>query len=605
MPRSKPCPPVRSLKQSLKKLEEQASDLIIRRLRFPFYRSLARDAELPFEFPVTALIGRNGANKSAVLHAIYGCPFGQSLGDFWFETSLDGIPAVDPKTKRKQSVVHVYQDSSGQDVQCLKTRASRPGSTGQSGGVANTPQGADPDYWEPEKRSRTYGFPPSSGRTPPVQANVVHIDFRALLPAFDMYFHFPDEKHLFRLSQQPRALKLRRTYRKQDYLRNRARNVSNRISNDASSSELSLEVVRAVSYILEREYSGGRIVEHAIYHGHRGRTVTFQVPDGRAGSYSDAAAGSGESAATFLVHDLLAAQERSLVLLDEPETSLFPRAQQRLMEFVCDVAARRRHQVVLATHSEHIAERLPPRAIRLLQRGDDGRVRILLSQSAEEALGDVVDLPAAGKRVVVVEDDRTATVVREAMRLLDKQLQHRILVRTWSGGVKRIYSDMRAYTREDNDRLTFLLDGDEDPGVAIPTVGGLPQGEKELRELANTLTRGQDERGPDLGFVDAAEVTRFIELLRNRVRYLPALTPEHLVWDEAVVSRRFLDKTTAAAIGRERDPKKRLKAVADKVPGLTAEAVFSMLLSNFLNTNSPNREDLLNVVAELTGYSRD
>lgn len=82
--------PIDPLNKSINALKTK--DLHIHSLRFPNYRNLQLNCKLPFEFPITVLLGRNGTNKSSILHALYGSTLGKSIATFWFETELDAIP---------------------------------------------------------------------------------------------------------------------------------------------------------------------------------------------------------------------------------------------------------------------------------------------------------------------------------------------------------------------------------------------------------------------------------------------------------------------------------------------------------------------------------
>ena len=274
------------LEDSLRALKAKSTCIHIKSLRFPCFRNLEWDARLPFDFPVTVLLGRNGSNKSSVLHALYGAPKGKSVSDFWFETSLDAIP--EKIGGLKQSFTHTYHDpSSGELLECVKARA---------------PRADDPDYWEAVKPTRRYGFAKNSVRAAPIDLPVLYLDFRAQLPAHDKYFNFPDPAHLKRRAEYAKLnRKLRRDYRPQDYLRQRTRLLKKRL--DAAGQALTSNELAIIQYILEREYVSGTILEHSLFHGHKGRTIRFTTGDFESG-YSDAFAGSGESAATFLVHDI-------------------------------------------------------------------------------------------------------------------------------------------------------------------------------------------------------------------------------------------------------------------------------------------------------------
>jgi hypothetical protein len=238
--------PVDDLQKSVKALASKAP--YICSLRFPNYRNLRFDSELPFDFPITILLGRNGTNKSSILHALYGSPSGETIADFWFETELDAIPSE--RNGRKQSVVHRYRDDTNKIVECIKARAPR-GSK-------------DPDYWEAVKHSKVYGFNDSGARISPIKLKVVHLDFRGELPAFDKYFYFPDPKHL---EERIRSAKergvLRRDYRKQDYLRQRSKPLKKAI--EKTGILLNDDELKVLKYILERDYVSGKVLKHSLF----------------------------------------------------------------------------------------------------------------------------------------------------------------------------------------------------------------------------------------------------------------------------------------------------------------------------------------------------
>lgn len=422
MTKSKPI--LDPLSTSVAALSKKSDAVRIRYLRFPNFRNLQLRSRLDFSFPITVLLGRNGTNKSSILHALYGSTERNTIGDFWFETKVDAIPRT--VEGMKQSVVHAYKDASGRIVECIKARAPR--------------SRADPDYWETVKPTKVYGFANKAVRVPPVELEVVHLDFRGELPAFDKYFYFPDPKHLAARVKGAKGRKtLRRTYRKQDYLRRRSTTLKARLAQEGQ--ELSTRELSVLGYILDREYLGGRILKHDLFHGHEGWTVVFRTNtiDG----YSDAFAGSGESAAALMVHSVLAAPSSSLILLDEPETSLHPRAQQRILEFLAHEAVRRNLQIVMATHSIYMAQGLPNSAIRVLELDDDQRVRISTDISAAEALHEITLAPQG--QTILVEDKRAQAIVLAALSLASNQAaaEYRVVVR--DGGTSRIFRDLQAH----------------------------------------------------------------------------------------------------------------------------------------------------------------
>jgi len=566
--------PVDDLQKSVKALENKTT--YICSLRFPNYRNLRIDSELPFDFPITILLGRNGTNKSSILHALYGSPHNQSIGELWFETELDAIPLE--CNGRKQSVIHRYRADNGDIVECIKARAPR--------GLK------DPDYWESTKHSQIYGLAASGTRISPIKLKVIHLDFRGELPAFDKYFYFPDPKHLADRARSAKVSgKLRREYRKQDYLRQRSRLLKKEI--EKRGVPLTSNELEILKYILDRDYVGGKVLKHSLFHGHEGWTILFETK--RFNGYSDAFAGSGESSAALLVHNILNAPEKSLILLDEPETSLHPRAQQRMLEFIAHQAVRKSLQVVVATHSIYLAKYLPQKAIRVLILDQDS-VIIKTDISADEALHEIGTLPAG--KTILVEDERAKHIIVSALKkessLALKEFQ--VLVR--EGGTSRIYRDIQAYANSNRKDLFVIFDGDHKPKDRIPDDGALPQGKGELEQLIQKLTSGNNKNGPKLDFVNIDEMTRYVHFFRRAVYFLPELTPESFVWDENI-AQQLLGKEIPHQILQEQDLKQRLHLLADEIPGMDADTIFKNLLSKLLSSESSRKLELMEVIRNI------
>jgi predicted ATPase len=49
---------------------------LITHIRFPKFKTLAPGARIDFAYPITALVGPNGTNKSSILRALRACPEG-------------------------------------------------------------------------------------------------------------------------------------------------------------------------------------------------------------------------------------------------------------------------------------------------------------------------------------------------------------------------------------------------------------------------------------------------------------------------------------------------------------------------------------------------
>ncbi len=82
--------------------------------------------------------------------------------------------------------------------------------------------------------------------------------------------------------------------------------------------------------------------------------------------------GAGEDATLDLFRTLQGLPAHSLLLIDEVEASLHPRAQRRLVRFLLWLSRQRRIQIVLSTHSPYVLSELPLEARVLLLPGPQG-----------------------------------------------------------------------------------------------------------------------------------------------------------------------------------------------------------------------------------------
>lgn len=94
-----------------------------------------------------------------------------------------------------------------------------------------------------------------------------------------------------------------------------------------------------------------------------GRTSTGE-------SYSEFHFGAGESSVIRMLMKIEAAEENSLILVEEIENGLHPVATVRMVEHLIDVAERRRAQVIFTTHSNDALLPLPAEAVWVCLNGE-------------------------------------------------------------------------------------------------------------------------------------------------------------------------------------------------------------------------------------------
>src|SRR5690606_4989867 len=315
-------------------------------IRFPFYRNLEIDTTINFEFPLTILIGQNGCGKSSCLHALYGIPKGYTPYEFWFDTSVDPIEYYDDQKKR-HSFWYSYKDLNDETKEVIKARIRRSN---------------DPNYWETSRPLEWAGMTvrEDGRRDKPIEKNVLYIDFRAELSAFDKYFYFGNVKGVSTRTKQEFIRKKSKQLQeiilgRKDFYYTRSGKVNKSVRNITS------EELRWISFILGKIYISGQYIEHSFFRNF-GYTVIFNTSFAK---YSEAFAGSGEVAIVRLVLRILEAPTYTLILLDEPEVSLHPGAQERLKIFLLEQIKIKKHQIILTSHSPSIVNGLPKGAIKV------------------------------------------------------------------------------------------------------------------------------------------------------------------------------------------------------------------------------------------------
>jgi hypothetical protein len=173
-------------------------------------------------------------------------------------------------------------------------------------------------------------------------------------------------------------------------------------------------------------------------------------------SYSETHMGFGEGRAQFMVHSIEALPDKSLVLLEEPETSLHQRAQHEFGHYLVDVAFRKGHQILLTTHSEYLLSALPGASRIFLYPGERGIEQLcgITAVQANSLLTDGFDKALT----ILVEDDCAAAILAEILDRADLHFRRTVHM-AWPVGKNEIVTTLRA-TKRASLRLAAVLDSD-------------------------------------------------------------------------------------------------------------------------------------------------
>jgi predicted ATPase len=137
--------------------------------------------------------------------------------------------------------------------------------------------------------------------------------------------------------------------------------------------------------------------------------------------------GYGEARTLYLIESIENLQDKSLILIEEPETSLHPSAQHELGKYFIDVCIRRGHQILMTTHSEYLLESLPSQSRVYLHRNDTG-ISVIKGLTASQANSLMTDCYKHALNVMV-EDDVAKEVLSEIIRKIDSNFLSTLLIR--------------------------------------------------------------------------------------------------------------------------------------------------------------------------------
>lgn len=194
--------------------------------------------------------------------------------------------------------------------------------------------------------------------------------------------------------------------------------------------------------------------------------------------YSEANMGFGEARLYALITQLESAPEKSLVLMEEPETALHPCAQHELGKYLMDVALRRKIQIFLTTHSEYLLLALPQKSRVYFKREGVGVVPIQ-GIGVRQAVSMMEGL-AAPAIYILVEDDIGEAIVVELLRKHDADFLK--TTRVIAAGDKDQIQRMMSVFEDQKIPICAIRDGDfgADAKLKMFKLFGAEPPEKEI-----------------------------------------------------------------------------------------------------------------------------
>lgn len=495
-----------------KKFNEGKFDKFIHEMCFPKFKSFAPDVRVSFRFPITVLVGPNGGGKSSILHAAWGMPLKHSTSRFWFSTPVDPID-FDANDQNRYWYSHFIKPLN------LVVESRKM--------CGNKNHG----YWEPTRPALKEGMkgmpakneanePYMSGtgdRWTPVDRIPYYFNAKAESSAFDRFFN---------------SAELSSLAAKQDYFVKYSGKLRAVIDGSLSSFGyygvervaenfvLSADQLSSVNKILQKNYSEARYIRHKLYDKHaHSPSVIFKTASR---SYSECFAGSGELAVVNFVLALENIEPYGLLLLDEPETSLHPGAQERLTEHLLRLVNEKHIQVIISTHSPTFVQLLPAEALVVLDETSIGVAPRPFSTkaSAFERLG-VVDKE---KITILTEDKLLKAIVDRAVTRFPKLLRNKVNVVPAELGASEMFSNqVRAHIQADS-KVLMVVDGDQKD---VEKLFDQEPDDLSSKEKQAVLQKLKDLKVSVIG--SKADLDGWMRWCKSRVVLLDQVCPEQIL----------------------------------------------------------------------------
>lgn len=219
--------------------------------------------------------------------------------------------------------------------------------------------------------------------------------------------------------------------------------------------------VRRLSFVMNQQYDSARMALSSVDDIREVPVINEQGVE-----FSGYHQGSG----LVTVSELLRADlpKYGLILIDEIESSLHPRAQRRLIRDLAEQCRLQECQIILTTHSPYVLEELPLEARICILRSSVGVKDIVSSISPEFAMTKMDD-DAHPECDVYVEDDAAKIFLEEILARHGEQVIHRCAIVPYGGANVGFALGQMASNKRFRRPTCVFLDGDSaiGPGCSV------------------------------------------------------------------------------------------------------------------------------------------
>lgn len=535
--------------------EHKAVKNRIDKVIFRHLRGFEKDSTVEFRFPISVIVGKNGSGKSTILRSVQLLGKGCTPQNEFFEIEFDNGDF-------KGTEIEYNIDGKIEKLSCMGK-----------------------NKWRSENE-------------------VEHIDMtvirtKAIVGAIDKSFLYDNiGQHVNKAKQV-------------EYLIKQSKKIQQNpeTSGKKKRKKLSQYELSEINYVLQSNYSSIEFVEHRFFGGTWATTVLFRKEaDGNV--FCEYNAGSGEFLVANIIEQILCAKKESVVLIDEPEVSLHPGAQKRLLKFILKSIIEKKIQVIISTHSRDIVENLPSQAIVCIEKQNTGVVQVKNNVLPEQAFLEIEVTPDI--KQIIVEDDLACSIVQSVLKA--ERLDDLLKVIYIPGGASNLKKHIiPAFSKTNVNNQFIWLDGD--------------QHKNEVPDFTEVLEKDKDEKYYKRIFKDCVGIEaknidwcpdgnskagrinkdqeinmiiQYLEYFKRSVFFLPKKIPEDIVYDENYIKIITMIEVVPDSVLQAKNSKEKIKKWSDK-SGLPLKSIEEYLVFGFTKTKNEMYWDIVAMIRKMIG----
>lgn len=354
--------------------------------------------DIAFEYPITAIAGKNGAGKSTIL-ALACCAFHNDPHGF--------------KLQKRKNTYYTFSDFFVQHSAEVPPQGLSIKYLIAHDNWKKNPQHPDGVGLGIQIRKKIKGGKWNDYDTR-VRRNVVFLGIERIVPHSE---------------------------------RSQSRSYS-KVFKDTPAKGCEKKVMAAVGYVLGKSYEDFRYLDHSKY--------SLPIVKSNGVFYSGFNMGAGENALFEIFFTVYAAGNGALLVMDEIELGLHAEAQRRFMERLKDVCLEMRTQVVCTTHSTEIFDCLPNDARFFVERVN-GNTRVIQGISSDFAFAKMSAISGL-ELDIFVEDDIAKAIL---LATLPASVRSRVTVSIIGSATALARQLAALYVRGETKPILAIFDGDQ------------------------------------------------------------------------------------------------------------------------------------------------